>query len=130
MSAGTMRAIQRTQLLRQTRPLARYSAVRTLSPPVCVRRGQQRRHQSTVAEIHDASRTIPQATGILSGHSAQEVTAVGSLLGATAPMGATGGPIARYEMLIKQGRLREDSHQKGMESSVCKFVGHSLTYSA
>ena len=32
-------------------------------------------------------------------------------------MMSSGGPIKRYQQLVESGRLREDSHQKGMYTS-------------
>jgi hypothetical protein len=36
---------------------------------------------------------------------------------------AHGGPMARYENLVQQGRLREDSHQRGISVRLrCSFI--------
>jgi len=112
MSGGGVRVLQRLQRLNRARPLSRYPSTIPLSP-------RQRRYQSTVAELHAPSpRTLPRQTGgIQTGMSRWGEAGLieGSLLGTPAPMGPAGGPNARYEMLLHQGRLREDSHQKGIK---------------
>jgi len=108
-----VRVLQRVQVPGRARPLARY-------PPATLLSARQYRYQSTIAEIHDASpRTIPrQPGGMQTGMSPLgrgEGLTAGSLLGTPPPMGVAGGPNARYDMLLEQGRLREDSHQKGID---------------
>jgi hypothetical protein len=121
MAAGAMRTVRAAQLLRQTRTLTRITGAKTLSVPGV----GQRRGQSTVADIHDAPQTGLQS-GIQTGMELLRgrVLMVGSLLAGRTPMGPSGGPMARYEMLIQQGRLREDSHQKGTHLPV-RYSGQS-----
>ena len=57
MPGGGVRVLQRVQVPGRARPLARY-------PPATPLSARQRRYQSTVAEIHNASpRTIPRQPG-------------------------------------------------------------------